>query len=141
MIQTSDFTGKWRVSQKSNGNLSEYITRYENRLFVELMGSELATEFLDDPDNEIWDEFKEIGYGLTSLIVGFVYFEFVRDLPYQVTNQGVVYTLEENGGLVIPALMLRQRYNECVNDWKLFQEYLKENFENFEGKKRKYITD
>jgi hypothetical protein len=141
MIQTSDFTGKWRVSQKSNGNLSEYITRYEDGLFVELMGSELATEFLDDPDAEIWDDFKEIGYGLTSLIVGFVYFEFVRDLPYQVTNQGVVYTLEENGGLVIPALMLRQRYNENVNDWKLFQDYLKENFENFDGKKRKYITD
>lgn len=141
MIQASDFTGKWRVSQKSNGNISEYITRYEDRLFVELMGEELATEFLDDPDAEIWDDFKLIGFGLTSLIVGFVYFEFVRDLPYQVTNQGVVYTLEENGGLVIPALMLRQRYNENVNDWKLFQEYLKENFENFDGKKRKYITD
>ena len=141
MIQASDFTGKWRVSQKSNDNLSDYITRYENRLFAELMGSELSTEFLDDPDDVIWDEFKAIGCGLTSLIIDFVYFEFVRDLPYQVVNKGIVYTLEENGGLVISALMLRQRYNENVNEWDLLQEYLKENFEKFDGKKRKYITD
>ena len=141
MIQTSDFTGKWAIAQNSFTNLQPYIDRYEDRILVELMGKDLADDFLSDPDDEIWDDFKEIGFGLTSLIVGFVYFEYVRDLPFTVTNKNVIYTLEENGSTVIPAVVLRQRYNECVRDYREMQEYLKANFPNFAGKTKKFMID
>lgn len=141
MIQTNDFTGKWAIAQNSFTRLQPYITRYEDRILVELMGKELADEFLDDPDDEIWDDFKEIGFGLTSLIVGFVYFEYVRDLPFTVTNKNVIYTQEENGSTVIPAVVLRQRYNECVTDSREMQKYLKANFSNFAGKTKKFMID
>jgi hypothetical protein len=141
MIQTSDFTGKWAIAQNSFTKLQPYISRYEDRILVDLFGKELADEFLTDPDDEIWDDLKEIGYGLTSLVVGFVYFEYVRDLPFTVTNKNVIYTLEENGSTVIPAVVLRQRYNECVRDYREMQEYLKANFPNFAGKTKKFLTD
>lgn len=141
MINTTDFTGKWAIAQNSYTKLQPYITRYEDRILVDLMGKDLADLFLLNTADPQWDDFKDIGFGLTSLLVGLVYFEYVRDLPYSVTNKNVVYTLEENGGVMIPALMLRQRYNECVRDWREMQVYLRANFPDFAGKNIKYLTD
>lgn len=140
MINTTDFTGKWAIAQNSFTKLQPYIDRYEDRYLVDLMGKELADEFLVDPNDAIWDDFKAIGFGLTSLLVGFVYFEYVRDLPYTVTNKNVIYTLEENGGNVISAFVLCQRYNECVTDWREMQKYLCKTFPKFDGKPKKFMT-
>lgn len=140
MISVTDFTGKWAIAQNSYTKLQPYIVRYEYLRLVELMGKELADEFIADPDNTIWVDFKSIGFGLTSLLIGFVYFEYVRDLPYTVTNKNVIYTLEENGGNVISAFALRQRYNECVSDYREMQKYLDKTFPDFDGKPKKFMT-
>ena len=141
MINTTDFTGKWAIAQNSFSRLQDYIDRYENKYLVDLMGKELADDFITDPSDVKWDELKVIGFGLTSLLVGFVYFEYVRDLPFRVTNGNVMYTQEENGRTVLTAIVLRQRYNECVRDYKEMQKYLKDNFDEFKGVRKKYIND
>ena len=141
MINTTDFTGKWAIAQNSFSKLQDYIDRYESKYLVDLMGKKLANDFIADPSHAKWDDLKTIGFGLTSLLVGFVYFEYVRDLPFRVTNGNVMYTQEENGSTVITAIVLRQRYNECVRDYREMQKYLKDNFDEFKGVKKKFIND
>jgi len=141
MISQANFVGKYQVAVNNFTQLTPYITRYEPKLINELFGAELAIDFNADPDDDIWDDVKAIGFGLESLLTGMVYFQYVRDLPFRVTNMGVVYNMDENSMNVIPALTLRQRYNECVNDWNEMAKYLRDNFENYKGIKKKYITD
>jgi hypothetical protein len=141
MITQANFVGKYQVAVNNFTQLTPYINRYEPILINELFGAELAIDFNADPEDEIWDDVKAIGFGLESLLTGMVYFQYVRDLPFRVTNMGVVYNMDENSMNVIPALTLRQRYNECVNDWNEMAKYLRDNFENYKGIKKKYITD
>jgi hypothetical protein len=141
MITQANFVGKYQVAVNNFTQLTPYINRYEPKLINELFGAELAIDFNADPEDEIWDDVKAIGFGLESLLTGMVYFQYVRDLPFRVTNMGVVYNLDENSTNVMPALTLRQRYNECVNDWNEMAKYLRDNFEKYKGIKKKYITD
>lgn len=141
LVDKSDFKGKWEVAQNNFSNLDSYIERYEEAILVDLMGKDLADDFISDPADAKWDDLKDVGFGLTSLLVGFIYFEYVRDLPFRVTNQGVVYQLDENASQVITVLALKQRYNECVSDYRLMQRLLRRDFNNFRGKIRKYIIN
>lgn len=141
LVDKSDFKGKWEVAQNNFSNLDSYIERYEEAILVDLMGKDLADDFILDPADAKWDDLKDVGFGLTSLIVGFIYFEYVRDLPFRVTNQGVVYQLDENASQVITVLALKQRYNECVSDYRSMQRLLRRDFNNFRGKRRKYIIN
>lgn len=141
LVDKSDFKGKWEVAQNNFSNLDSYIERYEEAILVDLMGEDLANDFISDPADAKWDDLKDVGFGLTSLLVGFIYFEYVRDLPFRVTNQGVVYQLDENASQVITVLALKQRYNECVDDYRLMQRLLRRDFNNFRGKIRKYIIN
>ena len=140
-IIQADFTGKFQIAENKFSDITPYIVRYEGLIFKELMGKDLAADFLATPNDPKWNDFKAIGFGIKSLIVGLIYFEYVRDLPYRLTNKGFVYQMEENANTVIHAFALRQRYNECITDWREFQKYLRENFDDYEGKNRKYITD
>lgn len=141
LVDKSDFKGKWEVAQNNFSNLDSYIERYEEAILVDLMGKDLADDFISDPADAKWDDLKDIGFGLTSLLVGFIYFEYVRDLPFRVTNQGVVYQLDDNASQVITVLALKQRYNECVSDYRSMQRLLRRDFNNFRGKRRKYIIN
>jgi hypothetical protein len=141
MISQANLVGKYQVTVNNFTQLTPYITRYEPKLINELFGVELAIDFNADPDDDIWDDVKAIGFGLESLLTGMVYFQYVRDLPFRVTNMGVVYNLDENSTNVMLSLTLRQRYYECVNDWNEMAKYLRDNFENYKGIKKKYITD
>lgn len=141
LVDKSDFKGKWEVAQNNFSNLDSYIERYEKAILVDLMGEDLADDFISDPADAKWNDLKDVGFGLTSMIVGFIYFEYVRDLPFRITNQGVVYQLDDNASQVITVLALKQRYNECVNDYKLMQRLLRRDFDDFNGKKRKFIMN
>lgn len=141
LVDKSDFKGKWEVAQNNSSNLDSYIERYEQAILVDLMGEDLANDFILDPADAKWDDLKDVGFGLTSLLVGFIYFEYVRDLPFRVTNQGIVYQLDDNASQVITVLALKQRYNECVDDYRLMQRLLRREFNNFRGKRRKYIIN
>lgn len=141
MIGTTDFTGKWEVATNKFSNLLAYIHRYEDAYIYELFGKELGDEFLSDPNATKWDDLKLIGFGLESLLVGFVWCEYVRDLPFRVVNKGVVYQDSDNSGQVIPDLVIRQRYNECVTDFNKMVDYLRENFDDYSQKRLKYMID
>jgi hypothetical protein len=135
-INQTDFVGKFQLAENKFSDISPYINRYEDKILIELMGKDLADDFISDPTDPKWDD-----YEIKDLLVGLIYFEYVRDLPYRLTNQGFVYQMDENSSQVIHSLALRQRYNECIDLWKETQKMLKKEFDNFAGKNRKYMID
>jgi len=141
MVGTADFTGKWLVATNNFTQLTPYITRYELVTIHELFGKELGDLFVLDEDAAIWDDLKLIGFGLKSLLTGIIYVQYVRDLPYRVTNMGVVYQIDENSNQVMTALVLRQRYNECVKDWNEMGKYLGSNFDAYKGITKQIMID
>jgi hypothetical protein len=136
MLNKSDFVGKFQIAENKFSDITPYINRYEDMILVELMGQVLADDYLSDPTDPKWD-----GYEIKDCLIGLVYFEYVRDLPYRMTNQGFVYQMDENASQVIHSLALRQRYNESIDLWIKIQRKLKDNFEIFAGKQRKYMID
>jgi hypothetical protein len=141
LINKSDFKGKFLVATGNFDDLQDYIDRYEKAILVDLMGQDLADDFEQDPTDSKWDEVKAVGFGLKSLLVGLVYFQYVRDLPYRATKQGIVYQMDENASQVITAYALRQRYNECILNYKKMQEVLRKDFEDFCGTPKKLMID
>lgn len=141
LIDKTDFKGKYEVAQNSFDKLQDYIDRYEPYVLKQLMGETLATDFIADPNDQKWNDLKAIGFGLKSLVVGLVYFYYVRDLPYRPTNQGFVYQLDNNAQQVITSYAVRQRYNECIDDYKAMQRYLHKEFDDFKGTAKKYMID
>ena len=135
-INQTDFVGKFQLAENKFSDISPYINRYEDKILIELMGKDLADDFISDPTDPKWDD-----YEIKDLLVGLIYFEYVRDLPYRLTNQGFVYQMDENSSQVIHSLALRQRYNESIDLWKETQKMLKKEFDNFAGKNRKYMID
>jgi hypothetical protein len=136
LINQSDFVGKFQIAENKFSDITPYINRYEEKILIELMGKELADDYLSDPIDPKWDD-----YDFKDLLVGLVYFEYVRDLPYRITNQGFVYQMDENSSQVIHSLALRQRYNESIDLWIEIQKGLRSDFNNFCGKRRKYMID
>jgi len=135
-VNQTDFVGKFQSAENKFSDISPYINRYEDNILIELMGKDLADDFISDPTDPKWDD-----YEIKDLLVGLIYFEYVRDLPYRLTNQGFVYQMDENSSQVIHSLALRQRYNESIDLWKETQKKLRKEFDNFAGKKRKYMID
>jgi len=142
IVDKTDFKGKYAVALNKFDNLQDYIDRYEEPLINQLFGKDLAQDFISDINDPKWDDVKGIGFGLTSLLVGLIFFEYVRDLPYRVVNKGVVYQLDENASQVIAVSILVQRYNECVSDWNRMARQLRHDFpEEYSGKRLKYMTE
>jgi hypothetical protein len=135
-INQTDFVGKFQLAENKFSDISPYINRYEDNILIELMGKDLADDFISDPTDIKWGL-----YEIKNLLVGLIYFEYVRDLPYRLTNKGFVYQMDENSSQVIHSLALRQRYNESIDLWKETQKKLRKEFDNFAGKKRKYMID
>lgn len=140
-VNQTDFKGKFQIAENKFTDITPYVERYEGNIFVELMGKELSEEYLGDPTDSKWDDLNTSEMGLKSLIVGLIYFEYVRDLPYRMTNKGFVYQQDENGSQVITSHGLRQRYNECIDEWIKIQKYLRKTFCEFNGRQRKYMID
>jgi hypothetical protein len=135
-VNQTDFVGKFQLAENKFSDISPYINRYEDNILIELMGKDLADDFISDPTDIKWGL-----YEIKNLLVGLIYFEYVRDLPYRLTNKGFVYQMDENSSQVIHSLALRQRYNESIDLWKETQKKLRKEFDNFAGKKRKYMID
>lgn len=141
LIETADFKGKYKVSQNSYTELDRYIEKYEDIYLFELFGLELYTLFIADLDTQVPKqpqsaEFKEIynplkimhndnpihSVGMREMLLGFIYFEYMRDEKYKSTVSGKVTNVSENSREAsFTEFNIYDRYNGSVQAYNAIQ--------------------
>lgn len=135
--------------------IEAYILKYEERYLVHLFGVKLYNEFIADLDNnvpqspnflKVFEPFNEDldgfpflyngGYydlqnrilesdGIVEMLLGFIYFEYAKDLMNQQTPYGNVKQRSENSVVVdSPHSMMYGRYNTAIGTFRAIQTYL-----------------
>lgn len=166
LTEISDYeTGRFKlpVSHITSKDLEVYIDRYEKRYLQDLLGSALATEFINDLDasnqpqdpkftvifNELAIDYCGVEYiseGILQMLKGFIFYEYNRDLEATSLMGGVNASLSENSMKTDlyagPSLKI---YNESVSFYSIIQQYICDNPEDydyslFKGKQKGYIT-
>lgn len=146
-LELDDFINKFELSKGMfvTNKLTSYIERYEKHYLVNLLGSDLYTQFMSDldvndmpqspnfwniynPFNEDWNFRILESKGLIDMLTGFIYFEFSKDLVNQQTPFGNVDPKSENSVVASTIYnMMYNRYNESVKTYTNIQMYIYKN--------------
>jgi hypothetical protein len=149
MITPSDFVGKFEVHKGmyATSKLEAYIERYVEQYLTEMFGVELYQDFMFDLSNGVPDSprfaffyypFKLdipagimgrrdviISRGIKDMLLGFVYFEYCKDLMNQQTTAGSVVPQSENSFVNSTLFTLMYaRYNESIRTYRSIQKVL-----------------
>lgn len=154
LINTSDFVGKYAIAQNSFSKLSEYITQYETAYLYDLLGVTLADAFIASVVNNlpvgapylaIYNVIEldltcstERNEGMKNMLLGFIYYEFMRKDPIKSTITGQVLNSNENSTPVLDNWGMCNRYNNSVNDYQIIQYYIKQNLTDYPNYKGQY---
>jgi hypothetical protein len=149
LIKPEDFTGKFRVAinTQTEALLQKYIDKYEKLYLIRLLGVELYKLFEADvtaylpqtpPYTTIYAPIIEddgncvrISEGMKEMILGFVYFEYLRDLKFKNTVSGGTVNNVEAANEADPEVTVYQRYNEAVRNVETIQWYIGEHESDF----------
>ena len=144
IVDTTDFSsGKYKVSQSIHTDLALYIARYEKQMLVELLGAELATLYIADLTNKVPVTAKYLSLhnaffeddgdkirsssGVKDMLLGFIWFEYTRDLVVKNTINGLTKNLSEaSEGIQFTENVIYQFYNEAVRTHNTIQWYIDE---------------
>lgn len=159
-VTISDFTGKFALStgMYANTNIQSYIDRYEDIYLSELLGIKLYNQFIADLNisnvpvtakfTKIFNPFKEemdirliISKGMKDMLLGFIYFEYMKDSVTQTTPIGVVKQATENSTPISAHTPIYLRYNESVKTYRAIQDYIMLNlgtYPDFRGYNKQY---
>lgn len=149
LITEDDFSGKWELAKSNSDLIGEYIEEYEEKFLIELLGKELFDLFKADltgyvadisvgvPSNPIYTKiflpFTEkinlcvvTSDGMKKMLLGLIYFNYVRDNRIKQTMNGAV---EQQTEVSIPSdnTFLYLRYNTAVKTYNAIQVYVYEN--------------
>lgn len=147
ILQTTDFTGKYAISQNNfnEADLQAFIDKYESKYVYDLLGVELGTLLLADiaastflpPVTAIYatifnvlsqDEPLVRSNGIKEMLLGFVYFEFVRTQTVQNTLTGNVLNQNEVATVVDwSSTGVYANYNEAITTYRGIQCYVLDN--------------
>jgi hypothetical protein len=158
IIKSTDFVGKYAISQNSLGSnvLNAFIEKYEKQYLYDLLGKELAELFLSDittpftpPDTQIYlDIFNPLtvdyyteelnSNGIKEMLLGFIYFEFVRTQTVKNTLTGnVIGQNEVSLQAEWNSTNIYLNYNEGVKTYRVIQIYVEQNsaiYPTYKGK-------
>lgn len=148
-IQPSDFVGKWEIHQGmySSQNLVDYINRYTPIYMSELLGAELYKRYLNDQGQspcfiKINEPFVEdltpflinkfgfnngllVSDGVKDMLLGFLYFEIMKDSMTQGTIYGeVIQRGEVSNKTTSLSTLIYNRYNEAIRTFNAIQYYI-----------------
>jgi len=158
-VTISDFTSKFALStgMYANTNIQSYIDRYEDIYLTELLGIKLYNQFIADLTagvpmtakyTKIFNSFKEemdirliISRGMKDMLLGFIYFEYMKDSITQTTPIGVVKQSSENSNPISAHTPIYLRYNESVKTYRAIQDYIMLNlgtYPDFRGYNKQY---
>lgn len=148
LIISDDFTGKWDLAKSNEDKIDDYIDEYEEMYLTELLGKELFDLLKADVDGttripntqiykNIYNPFTEeingfvyTSEGLKKMLLGFIYFQYVRDNRVKQTMNGAVEqttevsTASDNSFLYV-------RYNKSVTTYKAIQTYILDNLSDY----------
>lgn len=143
IIVKADFTGKYKIAQNNFSDIDSYISKYEELYLKELLGVELFNLFKadvvsyapvttiylnifnpiseDDTDNET----IRISDGIKEILLGFIFFEFMKDDKFKATPSGIVAGQSENNRETSFAENnIYEKYNIAVNSYHTIQWYI-----------------
>jgi hypothetical protein len=160
-VNEYDFTNQTKfelpIGLYSTQKIDKYIERYEKDYLMELLGVELCNLLLEDvsgqvPTTEkylkIYEPFYEqISFtymnskGMKDMLMGFIYFQYTKDLITQITPVGVVKPQEQNSKVITAHTPIYLKYNESIKTYNAIQEYILFNmsdYPEFKGLSKKY---
>ena len=139
LLLEGDFSGKFELAKSNDDLIDEYIAEYEERTLIELLGKELFDLFKAEVTDQvvaagiyktIYDPFvlQVNGYTVTSqgmkkMLLGLLYFQYVRDNRVKQTMNGAV---EQQTEVAVNSdnTFLYLRYNDGVDTYKAIQQYI-----------------
>jgi len=159
LINTSDFVGKYAIAQNSFSKLGQFITDYETNYLYDLLGKTLGDAFITSVVNNlpvgapylaIYNVIEldlncsvERNQGMKNMLLGFIYYEFMRKDPIKSTITGQVLNSNENSTPIFDSWGMTNIYNSSVNDYQIIQYYINQNltdYTDYKGKHKGYAN-
>lgn len=161
LINTTDFVGKYYIAFNTAGSaeLDAFITQYETPLLYDLLGKTLADAFIASVANNlpvgaaylaIYNVIElDLGCdyarneGMKNMLLGFLFFEWMRTNPIKSTVNGQAIMSNENSTPVIDNWGITRIYNNSVNDYQIIQYYINQNltdYPNYKGQYKGYAS-
>jgi len=162
-VNSTDFVGKFEIHQGmyDTANIDDYIEKYELRYLVELLGVDLYNSYYANAVNQpnhvptdplflfIFNKFEYqngmqywnilYSYGIKEMLLGFIYFEYNKDLITANTLAGVVTQKSENSSGAMTTIY--GKYNDAVKTYRAIQNYILYNsgsYHTFRGQPKQY---
>lgn len=160
LITDEDFVGKWKLTLSNNDDIDSYIEEYEEKYLIELLGKELFDLFKNDVDSgtmkpltpiyeSIYNPFslKINGCVITSdgmkkMLLGLIYFQYVRDNAVKQTMNGAVNQQTEVSTRSDNTFLYGYQ-NTAVKTYKAIQYYIINNssdYPTFYGINKKFSS-
>jgi hypothetical protein len=145
LINKEDFIGKWSIAfnEYTSEELDDFIEENEKKFIVSLLGAELGQLFIDDLVSQvpqtarfisIYNEFfiddgdcVFISDGMKKMMLGFVFFDYVRHQDKKNTISGMVQNESELANQIPSFNVVVNRYNLAAETAKNIQWYICEN--------------
>ena len=142
LIKSTDFVGRYAVAQNSYTKLDLYIDKYEPKYLSELLGSVFYLSlkgYIETPPptpdpllDKILAPFREelgrkllISDGLKEMLLGFVWFEYMREFKFKKTMAGITTNQSENSRETsFPENQIYAVYNESIDTYRAIQHYI-----------------
>lgn len=143
LISEADFVGKWELAKSNNDLIDEYVDEYEEKFLTELLGKELFDLFeadlnvnkvpVTDIYLKIFSPFTEkirsyvvSSDGMKKMLLGLIFFHYVRDNKTKQTMNGAVDQQTEVA-TASDNTFIYSRYNNAVKTYQSIQAYIIEN--------------
>jgi hypothetical protein len=155
LVNVSDFVGKYQLHSGTyvSSNIQAYIDKYEPKYLRELFGAVLYSDFMSDLDQQtnepkspnfryVYFPFAEdvnvyqmlVSEGIKEMLLGFIYFEYSKDLQNQMTPYGNVQNKSELSNTVSTlSSMIWTRYNESVRTFMAIKDWMYLNWDKAQG--------
>lgn len=143
LIVKEDFTGKTAIAENSYTDINSYIAKYEEPYLMDLLGVELFTLFKAAVTDQVvaagiyktlYDPIREddtscntvrISEGMKEMLLGFIYFEFMKDMKFKSTDSGVTVGQSENSRETgFTESDIYSRYNEALKSYWTIQWFI-----------------
>lgn len=169
IIEHSDFVGKYKLSQNSKltAKVTEYITKFQPRYIYQILGVDLGNALIADIDAapvgtpseprfvQIFNAFQfddnngiRVSIGLREIMLGFLYFELMRDANMYNTLAGNKKTEGENNEFADPRSNVSTVYGISVESVHAIQWYILTNpddnsfdYDDYNGQVVKYLMN
>ena len=142
LINKADFVGTFALSKSISDTIVPFITRHEARYLRQLLGVELYILFKADLTplqvpttgiyltiyNELYldEDYHPIqSEGMKTMLLGFIWWEYVKATKYKATDTGVVVNSQEvSRGAGWDEGFIYGKYNDSVKTYQNIQEYI-----------------